>query len=182
MRITQWGEYGILFCLYLARKGDARASEKGGMDTPMQPVGAVEISNAHGIALDYTQQILHRLKRGALVKTVRGPKGGFLLNREATKISLKQVLTAAEGGTFDIVCDLTPIHDDCKSGERCCGLRAVWQELQSSIDAVLDGKSIADLVQAEKEGAARPLAALSEQLVQVHHRANRSETPVTPQA
>ncbi|NLF25682.1 MAG: Fe-S cluster assembly transcriptional regulator IscR, partial [Deltaproteobacteria bacterium] len=65
MRITKWGEYGILCCLYLARHGSEHS------------VGALELSRERHIPLQYTQQILQRLRRGGVIESLRGPGGGY---------------------------------------------------------------------------------------------------------
>ena len=134
MRITRWGEYGILCCLYLAQRGSE------------QPVGAAEIAKTQSIPIKYAQQILHRLRKGGVIKSVRGPHGGFLLSKQAAQISLKDILYAAEGNTFQVICDEDPLsHHLCQSKENC-GLHDVWCHLKESIDEVLSQRSLASLM------------------------------------
>ncbi len=134
MRITRWGEYGILCCLYLARRYNDG------------PIGASEIAQTQSIPIKYAQQILHRLRRGGVIKSVRGPHGGFLLAREPVRVSLKDILYAAEGDTFEVVCDADPIqHQNC-SNKDACSLHAVWQDLKSSVDQVLSAATLATMI------------------------------------
>jgi Rrf2 family transcriptional regulator, iron-sulfur cluster assembly transcription factor len=135
MRITQWGEYGVLCSTFLA---DKEQSENG-------TVGAMEIAKAHGIALEYAQQILQRLRRGGIIKSVRGPQGGYKLARGAREITLREVLLAAEGDTFEVICDTKPLHLPCCKEESDCGLRELWQGLKKEVDKYLNSYTLADL-------------------------------------
>ena len=139
MRVTKWGECGILCSLYLA--------QHEGKD----PVGAAEISESQGLDLQYTQQVLQRLRKGGLIESVRGPNGGYHLARTPDTITLKDILYAAEGDTFEIICDYAPIHPDTQSPNLCadrdsCGLHGVWQDLRLAIDKLLEERTLATLL------------------------------------
>lgn len=142
MRITQWGEYGILCASFLAER------EKENVKT----VGATEIAKAQGIALEYAQQILQRLRRGGIIASVRGPQGGYKLARTPREISLKDILLAAEGDTFEVICDTKPIGlPRCGTGE--CGLGPIWQKLKAHVDTFLSGYTLEDVVCNTSAGA-----------------------------
>lgn len=134
MRVTKWGEYGILCAIHLG-KSDAAA-----------PVGAEDIAKAHQIPLHYTQQILQRLRKGGVIESVRGPGGGYRLARDPEHISLKQILYAAEGDTFEVTCEQNSIFPDCSSNNRHCDLQLVWHELKATIDQFLESKALSDLL------------------------------------
>ena len=139
MRITRWGEYGILCCLHLAKNGADQA------------IGASEIARTQSIPIKYAQQILHRLRKGGVIKSIRGPRGGFLLTRTPDKINLKEILYAAEGGTFKVMCEVDPIrHPQRCDPESSCCLRFVWQDLKRAIDAVLEEKTLALLMDKQR--------------------------------
>lgn len=140
MRITKWGEYGILCCIYMARKFTVEQGREAS-------VGAAELAYAQDIPLQYTQQILQRLRKGGLVESVRGPGGGYLLSRSPDQINLKEILYAAEGETFEVICDNNVIFDDCTEAKRSCALRPVWYELKESVDALLASKTLALLLE-----------------------------------
>ncbi len=135
MRITRWGEYGLLCCLYLARKSDDTA------------VGATEIAEDQGIPVQYAQQILHRLKKGGIIKSVRGPHGGYKLLKPPKDITLKDILYAAEGRTFEIICDTDPIRPGVCDLKLDCGLKSVWQELKVAIDDLLASHSLSSVAE-----------------------------------
>ena len=138
MRITKWGEYGILCSLYLARKESGIA------------VGAAEIAETQGIPVQYTQQILQRLRKGEVIHSVRGPHGGYALSRPPAQTTLRQILAAAEGDTFEIICDSNPIYPDACDNNNGCGLRTVWQDLKLAIDQLLDSRSLAWVMEQEE--------------------------------
>ncbi len=139
MRVTKWGECGILCALYLAQR-DGNA-----------PIGAAEIAEAQGLDLPYTQQILQKLRKGSIIESSRGPKGGYSLQRAPNEITLKDILYACEGDTFQIICDHHPLHPDLVHPTLCatretCGLHGVWQDLRSAIDKLLEERTLADLL------------------------------------
>ena len=134
MRITRWGEYGILCCLYLAHRFNDG------------PIGASEIAQTQSIPIKYAQQILHRLRRGGVIKSVRGPHGGFLLSRDPTQVNIKEILYAAEGDTFELVCTSDPISHQFCSNTESCTLGAVWRDVKSAVDRVLEGASLSSMI------------------------------------
>ena len=135
MRITQWGEYGIHFSAFLARR------EREGAST----TGAAEIAKSQGIELQYAQQILQRLRRGGIVDSVRGPSGGYHLCRPANTITLGDVLVATEGETFEVICDAKPLSGDRCDPESPCGLRSLWHELKDHVDEFLKRYTVEEL-------------------------------------
>lgn len=135
MRITQWGEYGVHCMVLLAR------NENG-----TRPIQASELSSSLNIALDYAQQILQRLRKGGLVKTTRGPSGGYSVSRATDSITLRDILAAAEGDTFEVICEHRPLDGNCQLAERHCYLRNIWQGLKSHIDEHLSKQTLAEIV------------------------------------
>ena len=83
MRITTWGEYGLIVSLGLARR------EGEG------PVAARELAEHERLPHDYVEQILLRLRRAGLVESVRGAKGGYHLARPAHAITVKDVMVTS---------------------------------------------------------------------------------------
>ena len=111
MRITKWGEYGILCTIFLAKMMEEEVS-----------VTAQDIAKTQSIPLQYTHQILQRLRKGEIVESVRGPKGGYKLSRIPSEINLRQVLEASEGTTFEVICDSSPPYGDKCGQEHHCAL------------------------------------------------------------
>ena len=137
MRITQWGEYGILCLLFLDDK-----TSKG-----CKSVTAHEISEAQSIDVQYAQQILQRLRKSGILSSSRGSQGGYFLSKSAADITLYDVLNACEGDTFEVICDHKPINKDKCIVDTLCTLKPVWHGLKGHIDKYLKGISIKDLAQ-----------------------------------
>ena len=139
MRITTWAEYGVICALHLARRADEG------------PVTGRDIAAREKLPGDYVEQILLRLRRADVVQSTRGAKGGYALARPAEKITVREIITAAELVTFDLHCETHPLDEERCARSCDCSIRPVWMMLQKRIDEVLDGVRLADLLEAEAE-------------------------------
>lgn len=137
MRVTQWGELGVQFCLRLAERGEG----------DLVTVGAAQLAEAQGIALDYAQQILQRLRKGGIITSVRGPSGGYRLARPPEEITLRDILIAAEGDTFELICEAKPLNSVRCNEENFCGLRTIWRDLREHVDLFLNRHTVASLLE-----------------------------------
>lgn len=139
MRITTWAEYGLICSVHLAHRYG------------MGPANGREIAGAERLPADYVEQILLRLRRAGIVKSVRGAHGGYELARAPEVISVREIVSAAEHGTFDLHCVSHPIDEARCAESQSCSIRPVWLLLQSKIDEVLEGVKLADLLPDERE-------------------------------
>lgn len=146
MRVTKWGEFGILCSLFL--------TEKHQLD---QSAGAAEIAASQDIPLQYTQQILQRLRKGNIIESIRGPLGGYRLARSPEEISLKDILFAAEGHTFEVVCETNPVCTGIEGRSNCCGLKPVWRDLKKTIDEVLETKTLSQVFKNHQKVLSNPV-------------------------
>lgn len=137
VRITTWGEYGLIVSLHLAR----RAGEG--------PIAARELAEREGLPHDYVEQILLRLRRADVVGSVRGARGGYVLARAAESVSIRDVVAASEGVTFEVNCVRHPVQNGRCAPEIPCSIRPVWNLLGQRIDEFLGGISLADLLHDE---------------------------------
>jgi len=137
MRITQWGEYGVHCSLYIAQRTNEGVAA----------VSAAEIAESQRIALQYTQQILQRLREGDVIKSVRGPRGGYLLARPAEEITLLDILVAAEGDSFELICQSRPLSETRCAPEAPCTLRPVWYGLREHVNQYLKDYTLAGILE-----------------------------------
>ena len=137
MRITTWAEYGVICALHLARRGSAG------------PVTGRDIAAQERLPADYVEQILLRLRRAGVITSTRGARGGYMLARPATEISIRAVIHASELETFDLHCVSHPIGTDRCAASHNCSIRPVWVLLQTRIDDVLESVCLADLLSDE---------------------------------
>lgn len=82
MRLTSKGRYAVRAILDLTFNSNGK------------PVRLQEISERQSISLHYLEQLFRRLRKGAVVKSVRGPGGGYVLARTMDDISVREVLTS----------------------------------------------------------------------------------------
>jgi Rrf2 family protein len=134
VRITTWAEYGLIVSVHLARHGVVR------------PQPAREIAEREGLPPDYVEQILLKLRRAGLVKSMRGAKGGYLLSRPPERVTVRDVIDAAESRTFEVNCEVYPINAQRCRSPQGCAIRPLWRALQRRIDDFLEGVSLADLL------------------------------------
>jgi Rrf2 family iron-sulfur cluster assembly transcriptional regulator len=116
------------------------------------PVTLKDISRQEDISELYLQQLFARLRRRNLVKSVRGPGGGFILARRPSEITIGEIIRAAEGKNTRVGCR--------SSGRKCgmierCKTQNMWDSLEERIDEFLDSITIEHLFldQAEKREA-----------------------------
>ncbi len=108
-----------------------------------ESVKAETIAVHQDISLKYLLDILRDLKRAELVRSKRGPDGGFTLSRPAAEISLADVFRAVDGPLADV-------HDESLRGLEypapVQALPQVWMAIRGSLRRVLETVSVADLV------------------------------------
>ncbi len=141
MRLTTKGRYAVTAMLDLALRAD-----KG-------PVSLAEISGRQGISLSYLEQLFAKLRSNDLVSSVRGPGGGYRLSREATLISVAQIIDAVNESVDATSCGG---EGDCQQGEKCL-THDLWCLLSDKIHDYLGSINLASLVttQSVQEVSAR---------------------------
>lgn len=131
MKLSTRGRYGIHAMYDLAAHGG---------DGPV-PIKA--ISEREHVPEAYLEQLMAVLKRAGLVNSTRGAQGGYTLSREASQISVGEILRALEGGLNLVDC-LTE-EDAC--GKSCeCPSRVVYQKLRDGLNALADSITLQDMM------------------------------------
>jgi len=131
MRLTTKGRYAVTAMLDLALHQD-----RG-------PVRLANISGRQGISLSYLEQLFAQLRRGNLIRSVRGPGGGYTLGREADGITVAEVIAAVNEDTDATRCGGSAT---CHEG-RTCLTHYLWVDLSDQIHDFLDAISLGDLIQ-----------------------------------
>lgn len=104
---------------------------------------AEAIATKQGISLKFLLDIFRDLKRGELVRSKRGPDGGFTLSRPPEDISLADIFRAVDGPLADVHDEsLRDLHYDGPAA----GLPEVWMAVRGSLRRVLETVTLADLV------------------------------------
>lgn len=131
MRLSTKGQYAVRAIVTLA----CHSSDK--------PVTLKDISMEEGISLSYLEQLFVKLRKGKVVKSVRGPGGGYVLARPSSEISVGTVIKVVEEPLNPVAC-LDDGSVGCERAERCITQR-VWRGLADKIAEFLDSISIEDL-------------------------------------
>ena len=134
MKITAQEEYGLRCLLQLARFPHG------------QVVSVKEIAAKEALSTAYAEKLLRILSRTGLVHSVRGIKGGYVLNRPASTVTLGEVVRAL--GTMETtnhIChSFTGQQDACVHFSNC-GIRSVWSVVIHRMEQMLDQIHLSDL-------------------------------------
>ena len=130
MRISARADYAVRALTELA----ARSGE---------PVTAESISRAQSVPLKFLLGILGELRRAGLVRSQRGPSGGYLLDRDADTITIADVMRTVDGPLASVQ-DAKP--EDVSYPGPAARLQDVWIAVRASLRAVLEEVSIGDLL------------------------------------
>ena len=134
MRLTTKGRYAVTAMLDLA------------LNATQKPVSLADISRRQEISLSYLEQLFSRLRQRELVRSVRGPGGGYRLSRAATGIYVAEIIDAVNESIDATNCGGA---GNCRDGHMCL-THYLWCDLSDQIHGFLSGISLADLV-ARKE-------------------------------
>lgn len=134
MRLTTRGRYAVTSMLDLAlHQGEG-------------PIPLAGISARQDISLSYLEQLFSQLRRGGLVRSVRGPGGGYHLGKSAGEISVAEVIEAVNESTDATRCQG---KGDCQKGTTCL-THHLWMNLSDQIHEFLEGISLSDLVERQE--------------------------------
>jgi Rrf2 family protein len=135
MKITSQEEYGLRCLLQLARSAQD------------QIVQVKEIAGKEGLSSAYVEKLLRLLAKSGLVHSVRGVKGGYVLNRPPSSVTLGEVIRAlGTVQTTSKICgqftgqELTCVHFSD------CGIRSVWSGLTQYIQNFMDHTTLDSLL------------------------------------
>ena len=139
MRLSTKSRYGVRAIFDIAY-------HSGGLPTQIR-----EISKRQGITPRYLEQIFQKLKRAGIVKSIRGPKGGYYLARKTDKINVSDVIRAMEESMVPVFC-ATPLRGRKKCRrESHCVAQVVWREAGQRLTEYFDSMSIEKMCKIAKE-------------------------------
>jgi Rrf2 family iron-sulfur cluster assembly transcriptional regulator len=116
------------------------------------PLSIRYISQRQNISTAYLSQIFNKLKRKGLVKSIRGPGGGYLLAKQLDKVNVKDIIQALDEPFLPVFC----LDERNLTRRRClrqksCVPRIVWKKLGEKITEILEDTTLADLCNEAKE-------------------------------
>ena len=137
MRISTKGRYSLRFILDLA------------LQPKDKPVILKDVSKRQSISLKYLEQIVPALTGAGYVRSVRGPKGGYYLNRDPQEITVGMILRTTEESLAPVDC-VDPNLEGVGTDNENESTLYVWKELYDAICGVVDHITLQDLIDRER--------------------------------
>lgn len=144
MRLSTKGRYAVMAMADLAQHEAAN-----------KPVSLADIAQRQEISLSYLEQLFAKLRRSGLVKSVRGPGGGYRLSRPAGELRIADVIVAVDEPIAATRCKPGTAKGCTGQGARCV-THDLWEELGRQIHVFLSAVSLADVVEKRVLGRTQP--------------------------
>ena len=141
MKLSTKGRYAVMAMVDLA------SHSKG------SPVALADIAERQEISLSYLEQLFAKLRRGGLVKSVRGPGGGYLLAHGLESTRISDIILAVDEPIRATRCEQG--SPGCLNGQRCL-THELWTELGEQIRLFLGHVTLDDVVAGRIAGRAAP--------------------------
>jgi Rrf2 family iron-sulfur cluster assembly transcriptional regulator len=137
MRLTTKGRFAVTAMMDLALRGGT------------EPVTLAEISARQRISLSYLEQLFGKLRRQGLVKSVRGPGGGYRLARSTSETSVADIILAVDEPIDATQCGG---KENCQDDRKCL-THDLWANLNGHIFSYLRAVTLAELVRNHQSSA-----------------------------
>jgi Rrf2 family iron-sulfur cluster assembly transcriptional regulator len=133
LKLSTKGRYAVMAMVDLAMHSDDK------------PISLADIADRQEISLSYLEQLFAKLRRGGLVRSVRGPGGGYLLAREDVETRISDIILAVDEPIRATRC--TPGQPfGCRINKSRCTTHDLWEELGNQIYLYLSSVTVADVV------------------------------------
>jgi len=132
MKLSNKGRYAILALVDLAIHRDQGATQ------------VRQICGREEIPPRFLEQVFQDLKRAGIVRSKRGPRGGYQLSREPSDVRLGDIIRAIEGPLAMVNASAGPVEDASPSQ---LAMQAMLGEVARRIDACLDDTTLSDMVE-----------------------------------
>ncbi len=144
MRLSTKGRYAVMAMVDLAKHGTG------------EPISLAEIAERQEISLSYLEQLFAKLRTASLVKSVRGPGGGYLLAHGAAGTRVSDIILAVDEPIRATRC--TPgAPTGCSGNKSRCLTHDLWEELGNQIHLYLSSVTLADICEQRVLGRAGAL-------------------------
>ena len=133
MKLTTKGRYAVMAMADLATNEN------------LKPVSLNEIAVRQNISLSYLEQLFLKLKNNNLVKSVRGPRGGYVLEKKAKDIKLSSIIFAVNEEVKTLNCKKDS-RKGCQGRSVKCITHYLWDDLEKHINGFFENKNLNELV------------------------------------
>ena len=167
MQISTKGKYSVRAVLDIAQNSNG------------SPVPLAAISKREGISLLFLEQLFQPLRKGNVVRSIRGPYGGYVLARDPAEITIGEIIRLIEPPLYNSSCfSKDESVDNCQIVGTCIS-GAIWKQLAEHIDNFLDSITVADLANKQKPEVVYGLRIKSSRLLA--NQAKKVEDAAEPQ-
>ena len=134
MKLSTKGRYAVMAMVDLAIHTD------GG------PISLSDVADRQVISLSYLEQLFGKLRRGGLVKSVRGPGGGYMVAQSNDQIRISDIIIAVDEPIKATRCETNSAIGCQPDGSRCM-THDLWDELTNHIYLFLNSVTLEDVLQ-----------------------------------
>ena len=139
MKLTTKGRYAVM------AMADLALFQNG------TPVSLNDISLRQNISLSYLEQLFAKLKNSKLVRSVRGPSGGYVLDKNPKEIKLSNIIFAVDEKVKTLNCKKDS-KKGCNGKNTKCITHNLWDDLEQHINTFFENKSLSDLLKQNNQG------------------------------
>ena len=132
MKLSTKGRYAVMAMADLASYGSG------------EPISLAVIAERQEISLSYLEQLFGKLRKDELVKSVRGPGGGYLLSRSPSETRISDIILAVDEPIQATRCQ-PGSPDGCRKNKTRCLTHDLWEELGNQIYLFLSSVSLDDV-------------------------------------
>ena len=133
MKLTSKGRYAVMAMADLAKSN------------VKEPTNLTEISLRQGISISFLEQLFLRLRKNNLVKSARGPLGGYVLSRPANEIKLLSIISAVDEKINTVKCKKES-KKGCNGKSIKCITHNLWDDLEAHINNFFEKNTLNDII------------------------------------
>ena len=137
MKLSTKGRYAVMAMVDICKSSTGK------------PVALADVAERQEISLSYLEQLFGKLRRADLVKSVRGPGGGYLLSRPSDEINISDVILAVDEPISTTRCKSAK---GCRSDDARCLTHGLWEALRDQIYLYLGSVSLEDVAEGRIRG------------------------------
>jgi len=133
MKLNSKGRYAVMAMADLA------------INNAKEPTNLAEISLRQGISVSFLEQLFLKLRKNNLVKSVRGPMGGYLLNKPPKEIKLLSIISAVDEKIKTVKCKKES-KKGCNGKSIKCITHNLWDDLENHINKFFEDNTLNDVL------------------------------------
>jgi Rrf2 family protein len=140
MKLSSKGQYAVRALIYLSYNSKNNSV----------PVSLKEIAAGESISLHYLEQIFFTLKKAGIVRSLRGPNGGYLLNEKPSELFIGDIIESVEPIEITSCISKSKAKKECGRKSVCLAFD-MWNSVSKKITELLNSITIQDVIDEYKQ-------------------------------